>query len=75
VPDEEELVLATYGGPTGLLSVLGGEQGILTQVGLRGAPPGESPPLQTLAEEVGLPSLFLLEPGMKAALPFRVQLQ
>jgi hypothetical protein len=31
--------------------------------------------LQRLAREVGLPSLFLLEPGMKAALLFELRLE
>ena len=30
---------------------------------------------QRLAAEIGLPSLFLLEPGLKAALPFELQLR
>jgi protease-4 len=75
VPEEEDLALVTYGGAAGLLGTLGGEEGVLTQVGLRGEPPGAPAPLQRLADEVGLPSLFLLEPGLKAALPFEVRLQ
>jgi hypothetical protein len=68
----------TYGGPVGLFGALAGENGVLTQLGLgvdaeRSAP--EPDALPRLAREVGLPSLFLLEPGMKAALPFELQLQ
>jgi protease IV len=75
VPEEEDLALVTYGGAEGLLATLGGEDGVLTQVGLRGEPPGAPAPLRQLAEEVGVPSLFLLEPGLKAELPFEVRLQ
>jgi len=78
VPDGEELQLVTYGGPVGLFGALAGESGVLTQLGLgvdaeRSGP--EPDALPRLAREVGLPSLFLLEPGMKAALPFELQLQ
>ena len=31
--------------------------------------------LQRLAREIGVPSLFLLEPGVKAALPFELHMQ
>lgn len=76
VPEGEDLTLVTYGGPGGLLATFAGESGVLTQLGLSGeraAPEPEA--LQRLAREVGVPSLFLLEPGMKAALPFEVQLR
>ena len=76
VPEGEELALVTYGGPSGLLAALAGENGVLTQLGAgaeRAAP--EPDALQRLAREVGVPSLFLLEPGMKAALPFELQLR
>jgi protease-4 len=76
VPDAEDLQLITYGGPVGLLGALAGENGVLTQIGVgaeREAP--EPDALQRLAREVGIPSLFVLEPGLKAALPFEVQLQ
>jgi len=77
VPESEELTLVTYGGPVGVLAALGGENGVLTQLGVtageRDAPEPEA--LQRLAREVGLPSLFLLEPGMKAALPFEIQVR
>jgi protease-4 len=76
VPEGEELSLVTYGGPVGLFGALAGENGVLTQLGVgveREAPdPGA---LQQLAREVGIPSLFLLEPGMKAALPFELRVQ
>ncbi len=76
VPDSEDLQLVTYGGPVGLLGALAGENGVLTQLGVgteREAP--EPDALQRLARELGIPSLFVLEPGLKAALPFEVQLQ
>jgi protease-4 len=76
VPEGEELSLVTYGGPVGLFGALAGENGVLTQLGVgveREAP--EPGALQQLAREVGIPSLFLLEPGMKAALPFELRVQ
>jgi protease-4 len=76
VPEGEELSLVTYGGPVGLFGALAGENGVLTQLGVgveREAP--EPGALQQLAREVGVPSLFLLEPGMKAALPFELRVQ
>jgi len=77
VPEGEELQLVTYGGPVGLFGALAGENGVLTQLGVgmgeREAP--EPDALQRLAREIGVPSLFLLEPGMKAALPFELRVQ
>jgi protease-4 len=76
VPDQEDLGLAIYGGPSGLLATLGDERGVLTSLGLRGEPESSAPAaLRLFTEEVGLPSLFLLEPGLKAALPFEVRLR
>ena len=76
VPEQEDLTLVTYGGPVGLLAALGSENGVLTQRGIPGERTAPEPDaLQRLAKEVGLPSLFLLEPGLKAALPFELQLR
>jgi protease-4 len=78
VAEGEELQLVTYGNPTGLLGALAGENGILTTLGLEGTPattPPQSEALQRLATEIGVPSLFLLEPGLKAALPFELRMQ
>jgi len=77
VPEGEELTLVTYGGPSGLVGALAGENGVLTQLGLEGQPAAapQSEALQRLATEIGVPSLFLLEPGLKAALPFELRLQ
>jgi protease-4 len=77
VPEGEELVLVTYGAPAGLLGALAGENGVLTELGLHGTPtpPPQSEALQRLATEIGVPSLFLLEPGLKASLPFEVRLE
>jgi protease-4 len=76
VPEGEELSLVTYGGPVGLLGALAGENGVLTQLGV-GVEREETEPdaLQRLAREIGIPSLFLLEPGLKAALPFELRVQ
>ncbi len=70
-------MLVTYGASSGLLGALAGENGVLTELGLQGtpAPPPQSEALQRLATEIGVPSLFLLEPGLKAALPFEVRLE
>lgn len=76
VPEGEELSLVTYGGPVGLFGALAGENGVLTQLGLTGEHSAPEPDaLQTLAREVGVPSLFMLEPGLKAALPFELRVQ
>jgi len=76
VPDGEDLQLVTYGGPVGLFGALAGENGVLTQLGVgTGREATEPDALQRLARELGIPSLFVLEPGLKAALPFEVQLQ
>jgi len=76
VPEGEDLLLVTYGGPVGLFGALAGENGVLTQLGVSGERTTPEPDaLQRLAHEVGIPSLFLLEPGMKAALPFELRVQ
>jgi len=76
VPEQEELTLVTYGGPTGLFAAVAGENGVLTQLGVTGERAAPEPDaLQRLAKEVGVPSLFLLEPGLKAALPFELELR
>ncbi len=77
VPEGEDLALVTYGSPTGLLGALAGETGVLTTLGLEGTPTvaPQTEALQRLATEIGVPSLFLLEPGLKAALPFELRLQ
>ena len=76
VPEGEDLQLVTYGGPVGLFAALAGENGVLTQLGVGGERSAPEPDaLQQLAHEVGIPSLFLLEPGLKAALPFELQLR
>ena len=80
VPDSEELQLVTYGGPAGLVAALAGENGVLTQLGVSAEASGEKEgpgpeALPRLARELGLPSPFLLEPGLKAALPFELQLR
>ena len=76
VPEQEDLGLALYGGQTGLLATLAGERGVLTTLGFHGEPEASpSTALRAFTEEVGMPSLFLLEPGLKAALPFEVRLR
>ena len=76
VPEGEDLSLVTYGGPVGLFGALAGENGVLTQIGITGERTGPEPDaLQALAREIGVPSLFILEPGLKAALPFELRVQ
>jgi len=76
VPDTEELDVSIYGDPGGLFSSLGGEPGVLANLlpeGLLPAPPPLLPEaVRTLARESGLDTPGLLEPGMKAQLPFSV---
>ncbi len=76
VPEGEDLSLVTYGGPAGLFAALAAENGVLTQLGVSGERAAPEPDaLQRLAREIGIPSLFLLEPGLKASLPFELQVQ
>jgi protease-4 len=76
VADTTELEVSIYGDAGGLFSSLGGEPGVLADVLPEGLLP-TAPPLlpegvRTLAREAGLDAPGLLEPGMKAQLPFSV---
>jgi protease-4 len=69
----EELDLVVYGEPRGLLSALGGEPNVLS--GLLPQPTPVLPPgMQALLRDSGL-TTGMLEPGMKAQLPFTVRIQ
>lgn len=76
VADTTELDVSIYGDAGGLFSSLGGEPGVLADVLPEGLLP-TAPPLlpegvRTLAREAGLDAPGLLEPGMKAQLPFSI---
>ncbi len=76
IADTTELDVSIYGDARGLFSSLGGEPGVLADVLPEGllptAPPLLPEAVRTLARETGLDSPGLLEPGMKAQLPFSV---
>jgi protease-4 len=68
----EELDLVVYGESRGLLSALGGEPNVLS--GLLPQPTPALPPgIQALLRETGL-TTGVLEPGMKAQLPFTLRI-
>jgi protease-4 len=78
VPEDEELDTVVYGEPRGLLASAGGEPGVLVDLlpeGLLAPPPPVLPQgVRSLLEEAGLATPELMEPGMKALLPFSVSL-
>jgi protease IV len=76
VSPAEDLDLDVMGGARGFLSGLGGEPGVRMLAGVLLPELPERPPeaLALLAREVGLGSPELLRPGLKAMLPFRVQI-
>jgi protease-4 len=73
VDPSEELDLAVYGEPRGLLSSLGGEPNVLSNL-LPEPAPALPPGMQALLRETGLTTGWL-EPGMKAQLPFSLRVQ
>lgn len=79
VADTEELDVSIYGDARGLLASLGGEPGVLADVlpdGLLPSPPPLLPEgVRTLARETGLDTPGLLEPGMKAQLPYSISVR
>jgi protease-4 len=79
IPDTTELDVAIYGDARGLFSSMGGEPGVLADVlpeGLLPTPPPLLPEgVRALAKETGLGAPELLEPGMKAQLPFSVSVR
>jgi protease-4 len=68
VPASEGVDLVVLGEPRGLLASLGGEPGVLEL--LPPTPPALPPAVQGLVREAGLDSPAVLEPGLKALLPF-----
>jgi protease-4 len=78
VPEDEELDLVVYGEPRGLLASFGGEPGVLVDLlpeSLLAPPPPVLPEgVEALMRETGLATPGVLEPGMKALLPFSVSI-
>jgi protease-4 len=76
VPEDEELDTVVYGEARGLLSSFGGEPGVLVDLlpeSLLAPPPPMLPAgVEALVKETGLATPGVLEPGMKALLPFSV---
>lgn len=79
IAETEELGISLFGDARGWFSSLGGEPGVLANVlpeGLLTAPPPLLPEgVRTLAKETGLDAPGLMEPGMKAQLPFSVSVR
>jgi protease-4 len=70
VPADEDLDVVVLGEARGFFSALGGEPGVRAALSLLPEPPPAIPePLRALARSAGL-NLELLQPGMKAMLPF-----
>ncbi len=69
----EEVDLELYGEQRGLLSSPGGEPSVMTRL-LPPAQPALPPGMQALVKETGLTS-EVLEPGLKAALPFSLKVE
>ncbi len=74
VPRSEDLDLVVLGEALGLLEALGGEPGVLTDL-LPQTPPALSPAVQGLVRETGLEEPGVLEPGLKALLPFSLSVR
>ncbi|HZH02620.1 MAG TPA: signal peptide peptidase SppA, partial [Myxococcaceae bacterium] len=70
--DDPEWVV--FGDAQGFLGSMGGEDGVAAKL-LGSGKPVEAPPLAHLTRELGVDASFLLEPGMKARLPFGVQVR
>ncbi|XXF75999.1 signal peptide peptidase SppA [Myxococcaceae bacterium GXIMD 01537] len=79
VSPTEELDVAVYGEPAGFFSSFDGEPGVLARLlpEALGAPPPPVLPegVRALAAEAGLTAPELLEPGMKAQLPFSLSVR
>lgn len=83
VPEGEELDVAVYGEAGGLLSSFGGEPGVLADLVPERLLPSPAPRLpellpeevRKLAGEAGLTTPGLLEPGLKAQLPFSLNVR
>ncbi|MCY1015412.1 signal peptide peptidase SppA [Pyxidicoccus sp. MSG2] len=75
VPADEDLDVVVMGEARGFFSGLGGEPGVRAALALLPEPPPAIPePLRTLARSAGL-NLELLQPGMKAMMPFTLTVE
>jgi protease-4 len=70
----EEIDLEIYGEPKGLLSSLGGEPSVMNRLLPPAAPPALLPWVQAIVKETGLSS-EMVEPGLKAAMPFTLKVE
>ena len=75
VSSSEELELPVYGEPTGLFASVAGEDGVLSHLHLTAPQNPLSDGVRALALELGVPPLCLIEPGVKARLPFDIRIQ
>jgi len=76
IPDREEVEIAIIGEPRGFLAALGDRDGLLADViGDRAQAQPLSPAIRALAGEVGLDQALLLEPTIKAMMPFTLKVR
>lgn len=72
----EEVDVSIVGEPHGLLAFLSGDDGLLHSLaGDRGVPQPLSPAIRALATDIGLDQAILLEPTIKAMMPFTLKVR
>ena len=76
IPASEDCEISILGEPRGLLSSLAGSDGMLSAVlGEPSAPPALPATLGQLATEIGADQVLLLQPGVKAMMPFTLKVR
>jgi len=76
IPKSEDLSLEIIGEPHGLIGALGGADGLLSRALGDPMPAQPVPPaLQQLAKEIGLDQAVLLQPTVKAMMPFTLRVR
>jgi protease-4 len=74
IPDREQVEIAIIGEARGLLAAFGEKDGLLADaLGDRAQAQPLSPAIRALAGEIGLDQVLLLEPTIKAMMPFTLQ--
>jgi len=76
IPASEDCEISILGEPRGLLSSLAGSDGMFSAVlGETSAPPALPATLGQLATEIGADQVLLLQPGVKAMMPFTLKVR
>jgi len=76
IPPSEDCEISILGEPRGLLGSLTSDDGVLSSVlGESSAPQALPPALKQLATEIGVDQVLLLQPGVKAMMPFTLKVQ